>query len=117
MEYLGNNKKNFIIIEDKQAPIFNLILINKLIIIIIILIVLSDFFVSLFYKEFEETFEPLNANLVKSNKFFLSNNIRHSINQFRFKKIKEKNNKVDISSKITFNVTKIKYSADIKNNL
>jgi len=69
------------------------------------------------YKDFEEIFEPLNVNLVKSNEFFLSNNFKHSNSQFRFKIKKEKNNKVDIPSKITFNVTKIKYSADIKNNI
>jgi len=115
MEYLTNNKNNFKIIGDKQAPILNLILINKLI--IIILIVLSGFFFSSLYKDFEEIFEPLNVNLVKSNEFFLSNNFKHSNSQFRFKIKKEKNNKVDIPSKITFNVTKIKYSADIKNNI
>ena len=71
----------------------------------------------LWLKEFEEIFEPLNTNLVKKNVFFLSNNIKHFNNQFRFKKIKEKNNKFDISSKITFNVTKIRYSTENKNNI
>lgn len=97
-----------------RDQILNLISINKLI--IIILITLTEFFL-IWLKEFEEIFEPLNENLVKPNVFFLSNNTKHFNNKFRCKKIKEKNNKVDISSKITFNVTKIRYSTEIKNNI
>ena len=120
MEYLAINnvycfqKKKYKIINDKGAPILNLILINKLI--IIILIALSESFLLLF-QEFEEVFEPLNPNLVKFNKYSFSDNIKHSNNQIRFRKIKEKNNKFDISSKITFNVTKIRFSKEIKNNI
>ena len=120
MEYSAINnvycfqKKKYKIINDKGAPILNLILINKLI--IIILIALSESFLLLF-QEFEEVFEPLNPNLVKFNKYSFSDNIKHSNNQIRFRKIKEKNNKFDISSKITFNVTKIRFSKEIKNNI
>jgi hypothetical protein len=69
------------------------------------------------FKEFEDIFEPLNPNLVKPNEYFLSNKIKHSNNQIRFKKERQKKYKVDSSSKITFNVTKITYSKEIKNNI
>ena len=115
MEYLANKKKKFKIINDKEAPVFNLILINKLIF-IIIFILLTDFF-SLLFKDYEEIFDPLNENSVKPNSFFLSNNTMHSFNHFHFKKKKRNKKKFDISSKITFNVTKIRYSKEIKNNI
>ena len=120
MEYLAINnayffqKKNYKIINDNHPPILNLISINKLTIIIIIVV---TGFLLLLFKEFEDVFEPLNPNLVKPNEYFLSNKNKHSNNQIRFKKEKQKKYKVDSSSKITFNVTKITYSKEIKNNI
>ena len=69
-------------------------------------------------KEKIEPFEHFNINLVKQNEYFLSNNIDHFKNQDFFPKIqKEREDKINISTNFKFNLTNIKYSTEVKNNI
>jgi len=88
---------------------------NKLIKIILIIVVNFYLF---FFKEHIKAFETFHLNLVKQNEYFLSNNISHFKNKDFFPKIqKEKEDNIDILTNFTFNLTNIKYSTEVKNNI
>ena len=91
--------------------------ISIIILIKIIIIILNNFLLFL-PKEKIKIFEYFNTNLVKQNEYILSNNINHFKNQDFFPKIqKEREDKINISTDFTFNLTNIKYSTKIKNNI
>ena len=104
---------NFNIYKNKL--ILDSIFIKKIIKIFIIIGVNFSLF---FFKEHIKTFEPLNLNLVNQNEYFLSNNISHFKNKDFFPKMKkETEDNITILANFTFNLTNIKYSTEVKNNI
>ena len=105
--FIYNNYKNNLIL----APIF----INKLNVIIIIIIINLLLFI---FQNTKKVIVPFNTNLLKHNKYFLSNNSKHFYNK-SFLSITKKKNKYNFnnSTNFTFNVTSIKYSREIKNKI
>ena len=103
---------NFNIYKNK---LFDSIYIKKLIKIIIVIIVNFSFFL---FKEHIKEFESFNLNVIKQNEYFLSNNISHFKNKDFFPKMKkEKEDNITILTNFTFNLTNIKYSTEVKNNI
>ena len=99
------------IIIIKFDVIIRCIRLNALILFILINLLL-------FFQKKKVLFYFFDKNLIKYNEFFLSNDIRHFYNKSILSKtkIKRKYN-IENSTKFTFNVTSIRYSRNIKNNL
>ena len=84
---------------------------------IIIIIIVTNLFFFLFQNK-KKVMVPFNINLLKHNEYFLSNDIKHFHNKsFLSITNTEKKNNIDNSINFFFNITKIRYFREIKNEI